>query len=345
MKKAILFLVFVAFYQIGLAQKDSTQKIKKYLPTITGVIAVHYLNELNTNGDGSHDPDGFRIFRARFTAKGRINKYTTYQMQVDVRSPEHSGLLRDAFIDFEVLKNQTIRVGQQKTRFGYENLVSATELYTINRSNLTDYLARGYTLREAGIGLIGKVKLNKSLDFEDDFTFTNGSKMNVTGPQDFSATKNAWGRIGLRYQNKKNMYRIGISGGTGGITEYSDPGTADDIFFKIKRIGIDMEIETKYLNIYGEFAAGTNTYKDTGEIEDINGFYLILLGKTKWNIGPFIRYEATTEDDFVKTTAGLYYGKPKAKLRFIMNYEFRGQFKDVPQGHDDRLYLQCQIAF
>ena len=70
MNRSIIFLI-LASAQICVAQEgdlnDTVPKKKKYLPQISGVIQVHYLNEFNTNGDNISDPDGFRILRARLT--------------------------------------------------------------------------------------------------------------------------------------------------------------------------------------------------------------------------------------------------------------------------------------
>ena len=35
----------------------------------------------------------------------------------------------------------------------------------------------------------------------------------------------------------------------------------------------------------------------------------------------------------------------KDKFRILVNYVFRGNIIDIPQGHDDRLYIQMQIVF
>jgi hypothetical protein len=113
--RSIIFLIF-SIAQICVAQEgnltDSVQNKKKYIPKISGVIQVHYLNEFNTNGDAIRDPDGFRILRARLTAKGDISKYISYELMVDPRAPEQGGILRDAYLELNYIKNQKIRVGQ-----------------------------------------------------------------------------------------------------------------------------------------------------------------------------------------------------------------------------------------
>ena len=185
-------------------QSDTLKKkSKKYQVKISGVLQFHYLNEFNTNGDTIRDPDGFRILRARITFKGGINKFTSFEIMIDPRAPEQGGILRDAFVKFNVIRNQTIRVGQQKTQFGWENRQSITELYTVNRAEMSDGVSRGENLRDIGIGILGHIKLNKKIRIEDAITFTNGTRANVAGPYDFNPKKAFWGRLGFAILSPK----------------------------------------------------------------------------------------------------------------------------------------------
>ncbi|MFM9944533.1 MAG: hypothetical protein ACKVQB_04805, partial [Bacteroidia bacterium] len=118
MKNCIYLFVLLSYTSNCLAQNynsSDTTKKNKYKPKISGMVQVHYLNEFNTNGDSIRDPDGFRILRARLTAKGDINKFIGYELMIDPRAPEQGGILRDAFLEFNIIKNQSIRIGQQKT--------------------------------------------------------------------------------------------------------------------------------------------------------------------------------------------------------------------------------------
>ena len=325
---------------------DSTSnKSSKYKVKISGVLQVHYLNEFNTNGDTIRDPDGFRILRARLIAKGKINKSISYELMIDPRAPEQGGILRDAFLGFRIIKNQTIRVGQQKTQFGWENRQSITELYTVNRAEMSDGLSRGENLRDIGVGILGDIKLNKNFQLEDAITFTNGTRSNVAGPYDFNTKKALWGRIGIRYKKDDFFVRLGGSFGTGGIRYLYDNllDPSDDLYVDFKRVGTDLQIDHKYFFIASEYAKGTDKVSDTVYAEP-TGYQAMLALKTKWKIGPLIRYD-TFEDEWKVLTCGAYYGDPKDKFRILANYIFRGNIKDVPRGHDDRFYLQMQIVF
>ena len=328
-----------------LSKGDSSIK-KSSRVKISGVIQVHYLNEFNTNGDSIRDPDGFRILRTRLTAEGDINKYISYQVMIDPRAPEQGGILRDAYLEFHAIKNQSIRVGQQKTQFGWENRQSSTELFTVNRAEMSDAVSRGENLRDIGIGLLGHIPMKGNVRFENAVTFTNGTRSNIRGPYDFNTKKALWGRLGVRYKENDLTARLGGSFGTGGLRYLGDniEDAGDDIYVDFRRIGTDLQIDHRRFFFAAEYAKGTDNTSDTLYAEPL-GYQAQIAIKTKWNMGPFIRYDASIEDDWQVLTLGAYYGKPKDKFRIIINYLFRGQVKDVPQGHDDRFYVQMQIKF
>jgi hypothetical protein len=326
-------------------KSDSTIK-RSARVNISGVIQVHYLNEFNTNGDTIRDPDGFRILRARLIAQGDLNKYVSYQLMIDPRAPEQGGVLRDAYLEFHVIKNQSLRVGQQKTQFGWENRQSITELFTVNRAEMSDAVSRGENLRDIGVGLLGHISMKGRLRFENAITFTNGTRSNVRGPFDFNTKKALWGRVGLRYKEDDVTVRWGTSFATGGLRYLGDDivDPTDDIYVDFKRIGTDLQIDHKRFFFASEFAKGTDRTRDSLYAEPL-GYQAQLAIKTNLKMGPFIRYDASLEDDWRVLTLGAYYGMPKDKFRILINYLFRGNVKDVPQGHDDRFYVQMQIRF
>lgn len=353
MKKTILlFLLLIASLTPASAQTEAdadtsavSEKKKKPKVKISGLLQVHFIHKFDTNGDGVSDPDGFRILRARLEASGDINEFISYEVMIDPRAPEQRGLLRDAFIAFKLGKRQTLRVGQQKTQFGYENRETIREQYVVNRTEVSDGLSRGVNLRDAGLGLLGHVPLRDSFRLENAVTFTNGNGLNVAGSGDFQETKNWFGRLGIRYRSNDFTARLGVSGAKGAMLENDiDPyDPANDYYIKFKRLGFDVQVEHPRFSAVAEYVRGTDRVEGT-EDESSFGYYLTLAGKTKWDIGPLLRFDAL-DDEFKRVTAGAYYGAPKDKFRVLLNYEFRGGIKDVPEGHDDRVYLQMQVVF
>jgi hypothetical protein len=352
MKKALTFITFLLSVIVCLAQETSVsdtttkKKTQKYKPKVSGVIGIHYLNEFNTNGDTIRDPDGFRLFKARLEVSGMIQEKIGYNIMIDPRSPEHGGLLRDAYIELLHLKNHKIRVGRQKTQFGWENRTSSTERYTVMLGTMSDGISRGLTLRDNGIGIIGHIKINKNFRIEDAITFTNGARMDITGPYDFNTKKALWGRIGLRYKKKDLSVHLGGSFGTGGIRDFGDDpiDPTDDVYYDIGRIGTDVQIENKYFFLAAEWAKQKDMQADSIYAESM-GYQIVAAMKTKWKVGPLAKYDVEDGEEFKILTVGAYYGNLKDKYRILVNYTFRGNMKDIPEGHDDRLYIQMQIRF
>lgn len=325
-------------------EADSSNKKLQNLK-ISGVLQFHYMDEFNTNGDTINDPGGFRVLRARLTAKGDFNKYISYQLMIDPRAPEQGGVLRDAYLEFHVIKSQSIRVGQQKTQFGWENRQSSTELYTINRAEMSDAVSRGENLRDAGIGILGHIKIVKKFRFENAITITNGTRSNVRGPFDFNTHKALWGRIGIRYKHDDLKVSLGGSFGTGGLRYLGDDlvDPTDDLYVKFGRIGTDLQIDHPRFFLAAEYGKGTDKVGKSIVNEPI-GYQTLLALKTNWHVGPLARYDVF-EDEWKVWTVGAYYGEVTDKFRILANYVFRGNIKDKPNGHDDRLYVQMQIKF
>ena len=115
------------------------------------------------------------------------------------------------------------------------------------------------------------------------------------------------------------------------------------MYADFKRFGSDLQVDHKYFSFACEYAMGTDRVNETLYGEP-SGYQALLALKTKWNVGPFARYDVF-EDEWKVLTVGAYYGLPKDKYRVLVNYILRGNIKDIPQGHDDRLYIQMQIAF
>jgi hypothetical protein len=328
------------------AKKDTTSNRKnKYKPKLSGFIQVHLFNEFDTNGDSVTDPSGFRILRARLTVDGFVSNHIGYEVTVDPRAPEVKGILRDAWIGLHYIPNQEIRIGQQKTNFGYENPISSTKLYVVNRAEMSDNISRGTNLRDVGIGLLGNIPLNNGWLFEDDLNLVNGSGLNPASPNDFMQKKSFWGRVGVRHTSDKLVWRMGASAGVGDMKDFGNDvvNPADDFIIGFKRFGADMEADHKFFFAVAEFATSKNTISDT--VSNEIGYYGLIALKTKWRIGPLLRYDVYG-DEIKRWTAGAYYGLPKDDLRVLLNWEYRGYKSEAnPAGNDNRLYIQLQVVF
>lgn len=317
---------------------------KKYKPKLSGFIQTQFLQNFDTNSDGEINPSRFRLQRVRVKVEGKISKKISYQVEIDPRAPQITGILRDAYISLGYIKKHEIRIGQQKTQFGYENTVGSSSLYFVNRTDVSDNLSRGINLRDIGIGLVGSVKINDRWRIEDAVTLVNGAGMNVQA--DNNDKKSLWGRVGVRYKTEDFKWKFGISGAKADLMETSIDSLGDpvDYFIYFTRLGADIQLEMKWFTMVGEYVAGNNDEPDG--VSDVAGYYFMMAGKTAIHIGPTLRYE-DLDGEFKRWTVGAYYGEPSARLRILANYEIRKLLDDPekPLGEDNRFYLWLMIRF
>jgi hypothetical protein len=292
-----------------------------------------------TTPDGT-EPPVFRVQRARVKVHAKVTHHVDVQLELDPRAPEITGILRDAYVALDYLPHHELRIGQQKTQFGYENDESSTRLWFVNRSEVADNLMRGnVTLRDIGVGLIGDVPVGDGGWFvEDAVTVVNGAGANVQA--DTTPTKDAWGRVGARYEAEDWTVRAGFSGAAGDALEPADPGPppADAFQFGFQRLGADVEVDTPWAWVAAEAAWGRDVVD--GEADVSTGGYALVAVKTPWKVGPTARYDALA--DFHRVTVGAFYGLADDRLRVLANYEV---FADEEGPHDDRFYLWTQARF
>ena len=340
----------------GNAEKDSILKSDPELnkgPKVYGYIQVQRVNlPVDGNGDGETNEGRARVQRARLSVEGVINKHISYEMDIDPRALEVNGLMRDAYFNLKLSDTHRLRIGQQKTIFGYENQRSSSQLYMVNRSELSDNMARGVHLRDQGVSLRGRRALGGGTRLSYDVAVVNGAGMNVQ--RDNNKAKNVWGRVGLRNaRGADRKWMWGLSAGIGDQWEQYEPqeiiaatDSTDEVtgyFIDFKRFGTDFRIEQSRFDLNGEFAIGPE--KELGDEETVYAYYLTAIGKMSRPYGPLLRYEAFL-DEFTRWTVGAYYGEPNDAFRVLFNYEFRWEEGDIIDNvADDRLYLWTQVRF
>jgi hypothetical protein len=328
-------------------QRDDASKPKRLKPLrVFGYIQVHFRQAIATGADPNVDNGDFRVQRARLGVKGDVFSWLGYDLEIDPRAPEITGVLRDAFLALRFIPRHELRLGQQKTQFGYENRESSSKLYAVNRAEVSDNLSRGgVTLRDIGVGLLGDVKLGSGFRIEDALTVVNGDGMNTQA--DSTKMKDFWGRVGGRYKRARlaNLdIRLGVSGGIGDyIDEGDDPlDASDDFRLKFRRLGADVEVDHDWFFVSSEYVWGHDEDTVSGESTDLAGYYVNVVGKTPWRVGPIVRYD-TLDDDFERWTFGTFYGLANAPFRLMLNYEYRKQRDGVRA--DDKFYVWAQARF
>ncbi len=330
-----------------LEQARGKQRKKKrgegLTPKISGYLQVFFKKRFDTDETHGREPSLFRIQRMRLAISGRVVDKVRYQVEIDPRAPEVAGVLRDAYLELRHIPHHKIRIGQQKTPWGYENLESSSRLYTVTRSELSEGAGRGLTLRDIGIAIKGRIPVAERWDVEDHVALVNGAGMNTQ--VDPTTTKNVWGRIGTRYRSPAQTLtvRAGVSFGIGDYVEPEDPGppVIPPLEVSFKRIGIDVQVDSRWAFVVGEAAlASDETSEAPGEPDRTISWYVLAAGKTPWAVGPVVRYDTSNGDGLKRWTMGGYWGAIDARLRAMATYEV---FEDDTGPHDHRLLLWTQV--
>ena len=309
-------------------------------PEVSGFLQFHYRHAFDRNGDDVVDAPNFRVQRARVALKGTVRPWLSYDVSIDPRAPEIAGVLRDAYVGLKIIPRHELRLGQQKTQFGFENNASSTELYVVNRAELSDTLGRGLTLRDLGVGVVGKWPLGRGWRLEDGATVVNGAGLNVQA--DDTRTKNVSGRLGVRYKRGCWWARLGVSASRGDFIDRGDDpvDAADDLRIAFRRVGADLTLDHPWVFVAAEYVLGEETIAAVPE--DVPGYYVLAAGKTPYHAGPIVRFD-TVGDEFQRWTVGGYYGDVDAPFRVMLEYEYRALRDDARA--DDKLYLWTQVRF
>lgn len=319
------------------------RKAKVGKVAVSGFLAALYKFRVEQNDDGVRDPDSFRLGKVVVRFSGRVHRRVGYVIEIDPRSPTIQGVLRDGYAFLRLGHGHELRVGQQKTPFGWENGQSSASLYTITRSELSEGLGRGVTHRDLGVGLVGDLELGDALRLEDAVALVNGAGLGVQA--DDTQLKNLWTRLGLRYRAGDLTVRAGVSGALGDQVGEPAPGPppVPAERFAFRRVGGDVEVDTRWFHLGVEAALGEDEAPaGSSETEASVAYVVLVAGKTAWGAGPVVRYDAADADDFQRVTVGGYWGEPDARARLLAHYEW---FEDDAGAHDGRVTAEVIVRF
>ena len=339
---SVLATLVVATASTAAADHDHKKKKQKRVE-VSGFLSMIYKFRVEQNGDGVHDPDVFRLGKAVVRVAGRIRRQVGYTVEIDPRSPTIEGVLRDGYISLHVVPGHEVRLGQQKTPFGYESWQSSTSLYTITRSELSEGIGRGVTHRDLGVGLVGAIKLSDDLRIEDAIAVVNGAGFGRQA--DDTQMKNVWARVGVRWRPAGLVIHAGLSGALGDQMSEPDPGPPPEpaVRFAFRRAGADLEVDHRYFHVGVEGAIGfTRLPADGGETESDLAYFVLVAGKLPHHTGPVVRYDAADAEGFERVTAGVYWGEPRSRFRVLADYEW---FTDDAGDHDGRVSVEAIARF
>ena len=304
---------------------------------LSGYLQVQYTFQGTATAGGAGPLNTFLIRRARLKAAGEVVPGVGYDVLVEAATPTTP--LRDAYLRLRLIPHLEIRVGQQKTPFGYDWPTSSTVLVTLDRSLVSRALGRAVNARDIGISARGHFELPARLGLEYAVALVNGAGPNALDGGD---GKDVFGRVGALWRPGGVHLRLGISGAAGDL-----PGpTAADPARAFQRLGADLELDAPWVALRAEGILG---WADTGAAlgpTRQGGVYATLFGRSPWHLGPLVRLGAYTANlaggtSRTRLTAGAYWNLPSPDVRVVANV----LLEPWDPGHPPVLEVQGQARF
>jgi phosphate-selective porin len=321
MKKFFCYII-INFFVIKLFANiyDNTEDKKFPNLNFTGYAGVRYTVDTQNN-------DGFSISYARFGIKGNVSKDVVYIFAMENTNLGNSNidLLYDLFLNINSIPYFSLRMGQFKYNFGYEQNLSDVELDFVNKSEVIKNLIS--PTRDLGIEVTKKFKF-LSLNQDVSIGIYNGSGANK---QDDNEDKTFVGKINFVPENYTKL-NFGISTYLGNV----------NVTKVIKnRFGINIDYEIKKICFKTEYLKG----KDDNVEKD--GYYFTLLYNLNSSLVFLVRYDSYDNnlnlyDDIIKRlTFGINYFLDK-NVSLRTNFELKNE---TPEIENNLLITQFQIKF
>lgn len=208
--------------------------------------------------DGKHNGDGFNQRLIRFYVDGTILKDFKYRVQMQLNNDKFH--MKDYYLEWARYKELSVKVGQFKRAFGFENPMNPWDISSGDYSLMTkkfagmgDYLGEAASNggRDQGLQIQGdvlKVGSDKHYLFHYQLGLWNGQGINSA---DADKRKDIIGTLQL--QPIKNLY-IGFFGWKGTYVNATDGMTYDR-----NRYILGLKYENRGYTLRGEYAHGAAT--------------------------------------------------------------------------------------
>jgi hypothetical protein len=142
MNKLIISIILLnILIQVNLLSQSVSSDNSEYLPDIDGIVKT------KAEFDLYNSLMRFEVRNARFGAKGKINPFMSYRLELDL-SDEGIMKMLDAFVRFTPVPKLDFYMGQRKIPFSTDYIRSPAENIFANRSFLAKYINDG--MRDIG---------------------------------------------------------------------------------------------------------------------------------------------------------------------------------------------------
>ncbi len=291
---------------------------------VTGFVHSHFV-------DPSHEKSTFRTRRAELGVSGELNKYA--RIKVVSQFAGSTPALNDAELTVSPHPNWSMSLGQYKTPFGTDFLVSSTSMPFINSSLASAYGPN----RDIGASLSYRQKVSKQFNFKLTSGVFNGSGVNTT---DANGRKNFVFRGEFQFFNMFTFASNVLDGKDNGVDSVAKDMTVYGASLGWKWSKTQVMAEMIYNQTGTTDKAGWYTYASQGL-------------STGWQFLPMVefltRYEQTDPNRAVtkNTTSRLTFGTnlfvddKYTKLQFNVDLDDTGDHL----GQKTTTSINLQMAF
>jgi hypothetical protein len=306
---------------------------------------------VQANFESGHAPDArfagindrFLLRRARLNVSASFVENVIFKMESDFGnnsiSPKTgaSGQLTDVFAAWTKFSAASVRVGQFKTPYGFEQLTSDTKTLTVERALPNDRLTLGRQIGAAVYGDVASKRVSYSLGA------FNGTGTNI-GSND--SQKFMWvGRVsGVAYKGEFGTTKVKLSTGANAFTT-EDKGT-----FTGRRTGsgVDAQLAVGAAELQAEWLRN-DLHPFTGRATAMQGWSLLSAISITRQVQGIVRYESYDSNVAVgRTTTGVWtfgfnYLLKGDDLKLSLNYLSGSQPGPAVDG--GRLLGRVQVVF
>ena len=305
---------------------------------VSGQLQVRYTANIRDTADGSTDESfthGFSIRRAKIVVDADLNETWSVKLQGAFDRVGGTFILEDAYADWELDENWTVRGGQFKTPTLREELISSKRQQFADRSETNEVFNLGRTQ-----GVMGRYAADQ---FRIDFMFGTGAGSANT---DFNGANNAdyavsargeyliagdWSQLrdfaGWQGQELAAMVGAAVHWQDGGNTGAGNTGSTADA--ELMQLTVDGQVEGNGWNAFAAFIY--NSTKMAGG-DRMNNFGLVVQG------GVFVSEsdELFGRYDGVFADSDLPNDDPFNTVSFGWNHYF------IPESHASKFTVDLQ---
>lgn len=358
--KATIFMILMGVALVPAAQAGQQMIATSLMPDVSAYIQVRGTYGNIGPAATTFTDDGFTIRRAKVILTGKAGDHLTYRFQFIGRSDLPSPQLQDAYVLYDRFTFAQFVAGQMVPPFGRERLTPDWQIYSIERSLISNNLVpSSQTLaRDIGVEAKGDV-LNKF--FEYAVGLYNGTGANNISSHNSNSNFLSVARIvgnPLKEDIQNDVPGISIGASVSyrkanGLTNMSTllnsslPFTGTDF-----RYNIDGAITYHSFSFIGEYVRAILTSNEV-KIKSVtsDGYYLQAAYFVTHYLQPMIEYQTFNPDTYIKSTknqkwltAGLNYYIVGDKFKLMADYTFE-RFGKLEANNTDMVRVQLQVMF